>query len=249
MHSGTLGMDVSIWGRLILGLSLSANDSAANVSSSLPFNASTLSDVDQRTNTVAPYVGVVISDNFYLDAALGYSDEHVVNDIRTQFSNAQVSRFKQDGNTRFGFVDLTYLRDWEEWTFSATTGLFRSVTRLGDTNDEVNNLIFASRQSDATVWSIGAQATYNFKDNLFPYAALSYERSLTERPIGLADGQAGISGTGLQTDDRSNFRMTLGVDWNPETLRSLVVSIEGDAVAGRRDYGEFGAMLNLRHTF
>ena len=250
LHSGTLGIDTSLWGKLIVGLSLGTGRGHSDVSSSLPNNASTRSEIDQDTNTISPYLGYVINENFYLNAALGYSDEHVTNEIRAQSTNTLISRFLQDGDTRFAFVDVNYVRDWENWSFSATTGILRSITDLGDTRDQVNNaLAFAAQRSDSTLWNIGAQATYNFKEMLFPYAAIAFEKSLVDRKVGLAEGQAGLSGTDLQTDDRDNLRLTIGLDWIPETMKSVVLSIEGDTVLGRSDYADFGALLNLRGTF
>ena len=105
---------------------------------------------------------------------------------------------------------------------------------------EGGRLTFAAQQSDATVWNIGVQANYNYKDNFFPYVALAYEtcaRAAAERGAALADHAAHLIVHGLLHLAGYDHETSMADAEAMEALetKALAVLGVGDPYCGREE--------------
>jgi outer membrane autotransporter protein len=233
------GVDKAFQDNFIVGMTVSGawsdDDSDFEVGGG-KFTSSNTSD----TYSFAPYMAIILNENYYIDATVGVSQGenriHHTNavtgaivqtgdaDYRSQFLSTGVNYT----NTVFGDYGLQLSASYTWASYDRDDFIDNNGTDIIVNDNRTSQLILGGQ--------IGRQV-----DNLTPYVLAYYERDLIKAPRG-----GGIPGEEA-ADGRNALRLGAGVD--AVVMDSLTVSGEVNTLLFKPGYNEYGLALNIRYDF
>ena len=196
---------------------------------------------DQDTDgfTIAPYFGLVLSENWNVSASVGYSSLDTDQFRTDPLLGTRVSS-SPDSDRWFGTLNLNGYTTWDNWLFSGRIGMLQA-RNIQESFDESDGTEVGKFTTELGQWNVGGEAAYTWGD-FEPYARASYERDYSQSRLTLA-------GTGPQpSDDDDNFLFGLGLRYFSSD-NGLSGNIEWYKRLGREDYDEDTVSATVRWDF
>ncbi len=227
--NGVLGADYAVTDDIIVGLALGVTKSETTAKQL----GGDYTIADTAALTASPYAAYVVNENFYIDAAAGYSGGETDNDAYDAADVFQYRFTDRDSRTWFASGNLNYMRYWQGVDFLATFGFAWSHARLDPAEDTEG--VNRNRQvSVSRIFQTGLQAGYPLEDAL-PLPVTPYGRA-----VWIYDMDGGDTGP-------HGARLAAGFD--VFATDAITASVEGSALVGKNDQEEYGAMANINVAF
>ena len=230
-HNVLAGVDISPWENTVVGIAFGYETS----------------DIDTRFNrgnqesdgfTIAPYIGYLLTDNWSVDAAVGYSsvdfDQH-----RTDPATGVRITSSPDADRWFGTLNVNGFTSWNNWLFGGRLGILHARNIQGSFV-ESNGAITPEITSKLGQWNVGGDVAYSF-NQFEPFARLVYERDFSMTEIAIAGGGPQPS------NDRDNFVFGAGIRYF--SARGITGNLEWNKRFDRDDFNEDTFSLTVRMDF
>lgn len=230
-HNVLFGADMTPRDNMVLGLA--AGYEFASIDTD--FNGG---DQDTDGFTIAPYFGLVLSDNWNVSASVGYSSLDT-DQFRTDALGTRITS-DPDSDRWFGTLNLNGYTTWDNWLFSGRIGMLQA-RNIQESFDESDGTEVGKFTTELGQWNIGGEAAYAWGD-FEPYLRATYERDFSQTRLTLA-------GTGPQpSNDDDNFLFGLGLRYFSSD-NGLSGNIEWYKRLGREDYDEDTFSATVRWDF
>jgi len=234
-HGGLVGLDVSPWEGLLLGVAVGYEDSDIDTD----FNLG-----NQATDgfTVAPYLGALINDTWSVSAAFGYSSLDT-DQFRTLPGTTTRVTSSPDSDRWFGMFNLNGLTTYENWIIGGQIGVLYARNEQ-DAYFETNTTTgvttaVAEIDTKLAQFNIGADVAYSYGE-FEPFARVMYENDISQTEIGVIGGPQ----PAFDDDD-----VLLGFGMRYFGANSLTGNLEFSTRLGREDYDEYDISATLRYEW
>lgn len=227
-HNVLAGVDISPVINLVIGLALGYE----NTDIDTRFNRGNL---ESDGYTVAPYIGYLLSDNWSIDAAVGYS--------RVDFD-----QYRTDGGMRitsspssnrwFGTLNVNGFTYWNNWFVSGRIGILHARD-IQEGFTESDGTFVPEFTNKLGQWSVGGEAAYSFGE-FEPFARVAYERDFSMTEIAVTSGPQ-------PSNDRDNFLFGAGLRYFG--ANGLTGNLEWNKRIDRDDFNEDTFSLTVRMDF
>lgn len=228
-YSITGGLDFSPWDNMVAGFSLGYESNNIDTA----FNSGAM---DVESFTLAPYAGLLVSDQWSADLSVGFST--VDTDQFRTFGGVRTTS-SVDAERRFIAGNLNYYRVFDSWTFSARGGLLYARENQ-DAYTESDGTINAEREFKFGQASVGGELAWVL-DGFEPYASASYQYDYSRDDIVV------VSTAAQPANDKDDFLVGAGVRWFG--LDGFTAVAEWSTVVGREDFEDTSVRLLLRGDF
>lgn len=230
-HNVLAGADMTPRDNMVLGVAFGYEFASIDTK----FNGG---DQDTDGFTIAPYFGLLLSDNWNISATVGYSSLDT-DQFRTDGLGNRVSS-NPDSDRWFGTLNLNGYATWNDWLFTGRIGMLQA-RNIQESFDESDGTAVGKLTTELGQWNVGGEAAYAW-DDFEPFARVTYERDYSLSRITLA-------GTGPQpSDDDDNWMFGLGLRYF-SSENGLSGSIDWAKRLGRADYDEDTFTATLRWEF
>lgn len=230
-HNVLAGIDISPWDNTVLGIAFGYETS----------------DIDTRFNrgnqesdgfTIAPYIGYLLTDNWSVDAAVGYSSVDF-DQYRTDPATGARITSSPDADRWFGTLNVNGFTSWNNWLFGGRIGLLHA-RNIQESFVESNGAVTNKFTSELGQWNVGGDVAYSF-EQFEPFARLVYERdfSMTEITV--------VGGGPQPSNDRDNFVFGAGIRYF--SARGITGNLEWNKRFDRDDFNEDTFSLTVRMDF
>lgn len=228
-HGVLFGIDALHGDNLLVGVALGLDRSEVRTR----FNGG---EQDITGMTVAPYVGLLLSDWLTLDATLGYGDTQT-----DQFRTAGGARISSDveSSRMFGSLNATATHAFDRLLVSGRTGLLYAK-QTDDSFVESNGTVIPKQRTRLGRFLIGGELAYS-AGAWEPYVSGMYEHDFTSTSITFAPGVA------QPRRDDSDVLFAVGLRYFGNDRLSAYV--EYSKLIGRRHIDEDTISANVRWTF
>lgn len=196
---------------------------------------------DQDTDgfTVAPYFGLILSDNWNVSASVGYSSLST-DQYRTDPLLGTRIDSDPDSDRWFGTLNLNGYATWDNWLFTGRIGMLHARSDQ-ESFTESDGTAVGKFETELGQWNVGGEAAYSWGD-FEPFLRATYERDYSQTRLTLA-------GTGPQpSNDDDNFLFGLGLRYFSSD-NGLSGNIEWYKRLGREDYDEDTFAATIRWDF
>lgn len=230
-HNVLAGIDISPWENTVLGIAFGYETS----------------DIDTRFNrgnqesdgfTIAPYIGYLLTDNWSVDAAVGYSSVDF-DQYRTDPATGARITSSPDADRWFGTLNVNGFTSWNNWLFGGRIGILHA-RNIQESFVESNGAVTNKFTSELGQWNVGGDVAYSF-EQFEPFARLVYERdfSMTEITV--------VGGGPQPSNDRDNFVFGAGIRYF--SARGITGNLEWNKRFDRDDFDEDTFSLTVRMDF
>ena len=231
-HNVLFGADMTPRDNMVLGLAGGYEFASIDTD----FNGG---DQDTDGFTIAPYFGLVLSDNWNVSASVGYSSLDT-DQFRTDPLLGTRVTSSPDSDRWFGTLNLNGYTTWNDWLFSGRIGMLQA-RNIQESFDESDGTEVGRFTTELGQWNVGGEAAYGWGD-FEPFARVSYERDYSQSRLTLI-------GTGPQpSNDDDNFLFGLGLRYFSSD-NGLSGNIEWYKRLGREDYDEDTFSATVRWDF
>lgn len=227
-HNFLAGVDISPWENTVLGVAFGYE--AGDIDTG--FNRGN-QEIDGYT--VAPYAGFLFSENWSVDASIGYSlvdsDQYRTDSGTRVTSSPTADRW-------FGTLNLNGFTNWNNWLFAGRLGMLYA-----------RNYQESFRESDGTFipefttklgqWNATGETAYSFRE-FEPFVRLTYEYDFSMTEIAVTTGPQ-------PSNDNDNFLFGTGLRYFGNS--GLSGNLEWNRRLGREDFREDIFILTLRKDF
>ncbi|MCK5669296.1 MAG: autotransporter outer membrane beta-barrel domain-containing protein, partial [Gammaproteobacteria bacterium] len=231
-HGGLIGLDVSPWDGVLLGVAVGYEDSDIDTD----FN---LGNQETDGFTIAPYLGALINDTWSVSASFGYSSLDT-----DQFRTLGTTTFTSspDSDRWFAMFNLNGLTTYDNWIIGGQIGVLWARNEL-DAYTETSSLGATTRvaEMDAKLaqWNIGADVAYSYGE-FEPFARVMYENDFSQTEIGV------IGGPQPSFDDDD---VMLGFGMRYFGANNLTGNLEFNTRLDRDDYDEYDISATIRYDW
>ncbi len=231
-HNVLFGADMTPRDNMVLGVAVGYESASIDTD----FNGG---DLDTDGFTVAPYFGLVLSDNWNVSASVGYSSLNT-DQFRTDPLLGTRITSSPDSDRWFGTLNVNGYTTWNDWLFSGRIGMLQA-RNIQESFDESDGTAVGKLTTELGQWNVGGEAAYGWGD-FEPFARVSYERDYSLSRLSLI-------GTGPQpSNDNDNFLFGLGLRYFSSD-NGLSGNIEWYKRLGREDYDEDTFSATVRWEF
>jgi hypothetical protein len=230
-HNFLAGFDFSPWGNTIFGVALGYE----------------MSDIDTRFNrgneqtdgyTVAPYAGMLLSDNWSVDASVGYSRVDY-DQFRTDPVFGTRITSSPSADRWFGTLNVNGFTSWKNWIFGGRIGILHA-RNIQESFTESDGTFIPEFTNKLGQWNVGGDVAYSF-DQFEPFARVIYERDFSMTEIA-------VTGGGPQpSNDNDNFVFGAGIRYFGSN--GLTGNLEWNKRVDRDDFDEDIFSLTVRMDF
>lgn len=231
-HNVLFGADMTPRDNMVLGIAGGYESASIDTD----FN-----DGDQDTDgfTVAPYFGLILSDNWNVSASVGYSSLST-DQYRTDPLLGTRIDSDPDSDRWFGTLNLNGYATWDNWLFTGRIGMLHARSDQ-ESFTESDGTAVGKFETELGQWNVGGEAAYSWGD-FEPFLRATYERDYSQTRLTLA-------GTGPQpSNDDDNFLFGLGLRYFSSD-NGLSGNIEWYKRLGREDYDEDTFAATIRWDF
>ena len=231
-HGGLVGLDVSPWEGVLLGLAVGYEDTDIDTD----FN---LGNQETDGFTIAPYLGALINDTWSVNASFGYSSLET-----DQFRTLGTTTFTSspDSDRWFAMFNLNGLTTYDNWIIGGQIGILYARNEL-DAYIETSSLgattLVAEMDTKLAQWNIGADVAYSYGE-FEPFARVMYENDFSQTEIGV------IGGPQPSFDDDD---VMLGFGMRYFGANNLTGNLEFNTRLGRDDYDEYDISATIRYDW
>lgn len=231
-HNLLFGADMTPRDNMVLGFAVGYEFSSIDTD----FNSG---DQDTDGYTVAPYFGLILSDNWNVSASVGYSSLDT-DQFRTDPLLGTRVESNPDSDRWFGTLNLNGYANWNDWLFTGRIGMLQA-RNIQESFDESDGTAVGKSTTELGQWNVGGEAAYTWGE-FEPFARASYENDYSLTRITVA-------GTGPQpSGDDDNWLIGLGLRYF-SSENGLSGNIEWYKRLGREDYDEDTFAATLRWDF
>jgi hypothetical protein len=229
-HTLVGGVDVSPGQRFVAGLAFALETSDTDTT----FNRG---ELESDGFTLAPYLGVLLSDNWSLDTSFGRS--WVSNDqFRTDpVTGARISS-DPDSSRFYISANLNGMTVIDQWILGGRIGYLFARSKT-EAFTESDGTIIADRVNKFGQFRIGGDIAYSFQ-NWEPYVSAIYEYDFQEDKIRLSAGPQ-------PDNDRDDIFFSTGLRYYSDF--GLTASIEYASRYLREDFEEDSFTLTVRYDY
>lgn len=241
-HNVLGGIDRLFAGRYLVGLA----GGWQSVDSDTDFNGG---GQDNDGYTIAPYVAVLLTDIFSVDATAGYSWLDYDQDRISPADGTDIEA-SFDAERWFAATNLNALMTFGNWVFGAKVG-YLYTDEQQDGYLETGSAASAAaarlrtvrtRNIDLSQGVVGGDIGYSF-GRFEPYVMALYRNDLS-RDDGESAGGLPVAFTSVQPDDDDEVEINVGVRYY--TTWGVSGAIEYSRVEGRQDFDSDTFMFTLR---
>ena len=231
-HGGLIGLDVSPWDGVLLGVAVGYEDSDIDTD----FN---LGNQETDGFTIAPYLGALINDTWSVSASFGYSSLDT-----DQFRTLGTTTFTSspDSDRWFAMFNLNGLTTYDNWIIGGQIGVLWARNEL-DAYTETSSLGATTRVAEMDTklaqWNIGADVAYSYGE-FEPFARVMYENDFSQTEIGV------IGGPQPSFDDDD---VMLGFGLRYFGANNLTGNLEFNTRLDRDDYDEYDISATIRYDW
>jgi len=234
-HGGLIGLDVSPWEGVLLGVAVGYEDSDIDTD----FN---LGKQETDGFTVAPYLGALINDTWSVSASFGYSSLDT-DQYRTLPGTTTRVTSSPDSDRWFAMFNLNGLTTYDNWIIGGQIGVLWAKNEL-DAYVETNSAtgattLVADFDAKLTQFNIGADVAYSYGE-FEPFARVMYENDLSQTEVGV------IGGPQPSFDDDD---VMLGFGLRYFGANNLTGNLEFNTRLDRDDYDEYDISATIRYDW
>jgi len=234
-HGGLVGLDVSPWEGLLLGVAVGYEDSDIDTD----FN---LGNQETDGFTVAPYLGALINDTWSVSAGFGYSSLDT-DQFRILPGTTTRVTSSPDSDRWFAMFNLNGLTTYDNWIIGGQIGVLYARNEQ-DAYVETNTATgvttaVAAMDTKLAQFNIGADVAYSYGE-FEPFARVMYENDISQTEIGVIGGPQ----PAFDDDD-----VLLGFGMRYFGANSLTGNLEFSTRLGREDYDEYDISATIRYDW
>ena len=234
-HGGLVGLDVSPWEGLLLGVAVGYEDSDIDTD----FN---LGNQETDGFTIAPYLGALINDTWSVSAGFGYSSLDT-DQFRILPGTTTRVTSSPDSDRWFAMFNLNGLTTYDNWIIGGQIGVLYARNEQ-DAYFETNSATgvttaVAEMDTKLAQFNIGADVAYSYGE-FEPFARVMYENDISQTEIGVIGGPQ----PAFDDDD-----VLLGFGLRYFGVNSLTGNLEFSTRLGREDYDEYDISATLRYEW
>ncbi len=230
-HNVLAGADMTPRDNMVLGVAFGYEFASIDTK----FNGG---DQDTDGFTIAPYFGLLLSDNWNVSATVGYSSLDT-DQFRTDALGNRVTS-NPDSDRWFGTLNLNGYTTWNDWLFTGRIGMLQA-RNIQESFDESDGTAVGRTTTELGQWNVGGEAAYSWGE-FEPFARVTYENDYSLSRITIA-------GTGPQPSrDDDNWLFGLGLRYFSSD-NGLSGNIEWYKRLGREDYDEDTFTATVRWEF
>jgi hypothetical protein len=234
-HGGLIGLDVSPWEGVLLGVAVGYEDTDIDTD----FN---LGNQETDGFTVAPYLGALINDTWSVSASFGYSSLDT-DQFRTLTGTTTRVTSSPDSDRWFAMFNLNGLTTYDNWIIGGQIGILYARNEI-DAYVETNSTtgattLIADFDAKLTQFNIGADVAYSYGE-FEPFARVMYENDLSQTEVGV------IGGPQPSFDDDD---VMLGFGLRYFGANNLTGNLEFNTRLGRDDYDEYDISAVIRYDW
>jgi hypothetical protein len=206
-----------------------------------------MSDIDTRFNrgneqtdgyTIAPYAGMLLSDNWSVDVAVGYSRVDY-DQFRTDPGLGTRVTSSPSADRWFGTLNVNGFTSWNNWVLGGRIGILHA-RNIQESFTESDGTFVPEFTNKLGQWNVGGDVAYSF-GQFEPFARVVYEHDFSMTEIT-------VSGGGPQpSNDNDNFVFGAGVRYFGTT--GLTGNLEWNKRVDREDFNEDIFSLTIRMDF
>lgn len=222
------GIDYTFGSNLIAGIALS--DERTRVTTS--FNGGS---IRASGNTVAPYLGWRINNNWMLDATLGFGSTNL--SFVDNSGAASVTGANKDKRS-LASVGLAYNHTMGNWLLTAKGTLLTLEDKFSAFTNS-NNAAISGSTARTTQVRLGGQAMYN-AGSFVPFAGITYINDI-QRP-----NQAAVAGQSA-ANDRDGWQLRAGINFR--SSGALYGGVQVSSEVGRSQVKNDQILFNLGIRF
>lgn len=229
-HTVVGGVDISPSDTYVFGLALAYENSDTDTT----FNRGNL---QSDGYTLAPYLGILLSDNWSLDASVGHS--WIGNDqYRTDPTTG--ARINSDPDTSRFFMgsNLNGITFIDNWVIGGRLG-FQFAKSETETFTESNGTLVSERETTLGQLRLGGDVAYTFR-NFEPFVSALYERDYMFEEITLTAGPQ-------PANDRDDIYFSTGVRYYGDN--GLSANLEYARRFLREDFDEDSFTFTVRYDY
>lgn len=230
-HGGLVGLDVSPWESLLLGVAVGYE----NIDIETDFN---LGNQETEGYTIAPYLGYLLTDTWSVSVSFGYSnldtDQH-----RTDPTTGLRITSSPGSDRWFGMFYLNGLTTHGNWIIGGQIGFLYAQEDI-DTYTESDGTAIADFQSELGQFNIGGDIAYSYGE-FEPFARVMYENDFSQTKVGVA-------GSPQQPSfDDDDVLLGFGVRYYGDN--NLMGHLEFNTRLDREDYDEYNVTATIRYEW
>ena len=230
-HTGLLGIDYSPNKQLVIGVALAYENSETDTT----FNQG---ELESDGFTVSPYVGILLDDNWSLDASMGWS--FITNDqFRTDpGTNTRVTS-DPDTDRFFLSANLNGFSYLGNWILGGRLGFIYANSKT-DGFTESNGVVIGQRRTKLGQLRVGGDIAYSI-GNWEPYVSAIYEYDYMFDEIVIAGGGA------QPANDRDD--LLLGTGFRFFNKDGLSANLQYNKRVLREDFDENMVSFTIRYDY
>ncbi len=229
-HTGLLGIDYSPNKHLIIGVAIAYEDSETDTT----FNNG---ELESDGYTVSPYIGILLDDNWSLDASMGFSfidnEQFRIDPITSQRVNSspETDRFFFNANVNgFSYID--------NWILGGRFGILYAKVET-EQFTESNGSVVGERRTKLGQIRVGGDIAYNFGE-WEPYLAALYEYDFQFDKVELTAGAQ-------PANDRDDLLISSGFRFF--NRHGFSANFDYTTRVLREDFEEDSITVNVRYDF
>jgi hypothetical protein len=231
-HNFMIGMDIKPRDNMVAGISVGFETTDIDTT----FNTG---NIDSDGYTIAPYFGLLIDDNWSLDALAGYSSIDT-----SQYRTTAGSRVNSstDSERWFASANLTYAVAFSDKYYLEGRGGIMSADEQQDAYTESDGTVRATSRVAITQLSLGGTVSYLGYDNFMPYLGLTYNYDASTNGPQLVSAAGNVIG-----DDDDDILSSLGLRYSDDS--NISAGFEWNHRFDRNDFEEDTLNLDVRVQF
>ena len=234
-HGGLIGLDVSPWDGVLLGVAVGYEDTDIDTD----FN---LGNQETDGFTIAPYLGALINETWSVSASFGYSSLET-DQFRTLPASTTRVTSSPDSDRWFAMFNLNGLTTYDNWIIGGQIGILYARNEQDayfETNSATSTTtLVAEMDTKLAQWNIGADVAYSYGE-FEPFARVMYEDDISQTEIGVIGGPQ----PAFDDDD-----VLLGFGMRYFGTNNLTGNLEFNTRLGREDYDEYDISATIRYDW
>jgi hypothetical protein len=229
-HSFLAGFDISPWENTVFGVALGYEGSDIDTG----FNSG-----NEETDgyTIAPYAGYLLSENWSIDASVGFS--WIDSDqFRTDPGTGDRITSSPSADRWFGTFNVNGFTSWRNWFFGSRIGILHAENKQ-ESFTESDGTFRSSFTNKLSQWNIGGDVAYSF-GQFEPFARVTYEHDFSMTEIAVTSGPQ-------PSNDNDNFLFGAGLRYFGRN--GLSANLEWNKRVDRDDFDEDTFSFTARMDF
>ena len=231
IRSALTGVDVTINGKYVVGLSAGVGREATKIRYSN-------TDITGQSGTIAPYFAYVINDIFYVDASAGVS--------RVLYHEQSTSQKGDNTGLRwFSGVNVNAAKALGSWSLSTNLGYLYSAERQESYTTNTNYVVGAAKSRTGQIRSTTKLGYTQLTSwgYLYPYGSMRLEYDANKT------GATPIDTAGTTMSANSLFGTTFGAGTTMGVGTASSLTVEGTSTEFRSHSSVYGLSGTFRYTF